>query len=242
MPTLAASIANAACRDRHFSVDAEGDRINRQAEATLVCPDLVPPRYSYVREQVIENWLHAYTPNQGDVVLDIGAGIGEEAIVFEHLGCRVISVEAHPRTFRCLTKTISASGLKNVQAIQCAIMEKDGEINIADTEDHLANGIGTEKGITVPARSIASLCGELGLDTIDFMKMNIEGAERTAVLGFGNVRIRHMVVSCHDFLGIEELKTMEGVRAALTKQGYRIMTRPDHPMSYTRANIYASLP
>lgn len=242
MPKLAAGLANAICRDRHFSVDADGDRINRQADATFVCPDLVPPRYSYVREQVTENWLYEYQPKDGDVVLDIGAGIGEEAIVFEHMGCRVISVEAHPRTFRCLTKTIAASGLKNVQPVQCAIMDKDGEITIADTNDHLANGIGANEGITVPARSVASLCSELGLKTIDFMKMNIEGAERDAVIGFGDVEIRHMVISCHDFLGIDELKTLDSVRAALTEQGYRITTRPDHPMSYTRANIYASLP
>ena len=160
------------------------------------------------------------------------------------MGCQVVSIEAHPRTYRCLVKTIAASGLKNVRALQCAVMDRDGEITIADTDDHLANGIGVGSGggVTVPARSVASLCHEMGIDTIDFLKMNIEGAERDAVLGFGDIKIRHMVISCHDFLNVDALRTMADVRDALTKQGYRITTRPDHPMSYTRANIYASLP
>jgi FkbM family methyltransferase len=241
-PRLAAALANAVCRDRHFSVDADGDRVNRQVEATFVCPDIDPPRYAYIREKIIDNWLFDYQPKKGDMVFDIGAGIGEEAVIFEHMGCRVVSVEAHPRTYRCLTKTIARSNLKNVQALECAIMDRDGEITISNTDDHLANGIGATEGVAVPARSVASLCRELGLDTIDFLKMNIEGAEKSAVLGFGDVKIGHMVISCHDFLNIDELKTMAAVQAHLTEQGYRITTRPDHAMSYTRANIYASLP
>ncbi len=240
LPRVAAAVANAACRDRRFSVDADGDRVTRQREATFVCPDISPSRYDYIRDQIADNWLYQYRPASGDVVFDIGAGIGEEAVVLGHMGCRVVSIEAHPRTFRCLAKTVAASAMGNVRPLQCAIMDRDGEITIGDTDDHLANGIGASDGVRVPARSVASLCAELGIGTIDFLKMNIEGAEREAVHGFGDVAIRHMVISCHDFLGVDALRTMAPVRAALEAQGYRIATRPDHPLSYTRANLYAT--
>lgn len=242
LPKVAAGLANAACSDRRFSVDADGDRRTVQAEATFVCPDLTPSRYSYVQEQITDNWLWQYRPQAGDVVLDVGAGIGEEAVVLGRMGCRVISVEAHPRTFRCLQKTFEASGLKRVEALQCAIMDKPGEITIGDTDDHLANGVGATAGITVLATTVAAVCQERGLDRLDFLKMNIEGAEREAVLGFGDIDIRHLVISCHDFLNIDALRTMVPVRAALEAQGYVVSTRPEHPMSYTRANLYATKP
>lgn len=239
-PRAAAGLANAVCSDRRFSVDGDGDRVTEQKQATFVCPDLTPSRYDYIRDQIADNWLYQYRPMPGDIVFDVGAGIGEEAVVLAHMGCRVVSIEAHPRTFRCLTKTIAASSVEGVQPLQCAIMDRDGEITMGDTADHLANGVGASEGVRVPARSVASLCAELGIETIDFMKMNIEGAEKEAVLGFGDVTIRNMVISCHDFLGVEALKTMAPVRAALEAQGYRITTRPDHPLSYTRANLYAT--
>lgn len=52
-------------------------------------------------------FLRNYQPKPGDVILDIGAGAGEEALTFSRAvgsSGRVICVEAHPRTFRCLQK------------------------------------------------------------------------------------------------------------------------------------------
>ena len=55
------------------------------------------------------HFLWGYQPRKGDVIMDVGAGVGEEALMFsrevgEH--GRVICVEAHPRTYRCLEKLV----------------------------------------------------------------------------------------------------------------------------------------
>src|SRR5947207_6560342 len=50
-------------------------------------------------------FLHEYTPQPGDVVLDVGAGIGAEALLFSRLvgpSGRVVSIEAHPATYERL--------------------------------------------------------------------------------------------------------------------------------------------
>ena len=240
MPRVAAMIANIACNDREFSVDSDGDRINRQAGATIVCPNIAPSRYDYLKSQVVENWLFDYSPQPGDTVLDIGAGIGEEALVFSPMAKRVICVEAHPGTFRCLEKNVAANRLGNVTAIWGASTDRDGEIFLSDGDDHLSNMMQADGGIAVPARSIQSLCDELGIEQIDFMKMNIEGAERLAIEGFGNIKIRHLVISCHDFLDRDDMRTKATVEAFLRAHDYKIKSRPDHPMSYTRCNLYAS--
>lgn len=240
MPGLAARIANIVCNDREFSVDTDGDRVTRQRDATFVCPNLAPSRYDYLRSEIVENWLFDYVPREGDTVVDIGAGIGEEAVVFSRLAKHVVCVEAHPRTFRCLEKTIAANKLNNVTAIWGAISDRDGEIRLSDGDDHLANMMTAQGGIAVPARSLKSLCDELGIREIDFMKMNIEGAERLAIEGFGDVKIRHLVISCHDFLNRDDMRTMETVETFLRRHGYAVKLRPDHLMSFTRCNLYAS--
>jgi FkbM family methyltransferase len=239
MPRLAARIANLVCNDRKFSVDQDGDRLTRQAEATFVCPNLAPSRYEYLRSQVVENWLYCYVPKEGDTVLDVGAGIGEETVIFSRLAGHVISVEAHPRTFRCLEKTIAANKLDNVTATWCAIADRDGEIQLSDGTDHLSNMMTSEGGIKVPARSLQSLCDDYGIHQIDFLKMNIEGAERLAIAGFGNLVIRNLVISCHDFLKQDDMRTMATVEDFLRRNGYSVTTRPDHQLSYTRCNLYA---
>src|SRR5271154_2216517 len=48
------------------------------------------------------NFLWGYTPGVGDVVIDVGAGVGEEALTFSRAvgkHGRVICIEAHPRTY-----------------------------------------------------------------------------------------------------------------------------------------------
>lgn len=126
--------------------------------------------------------------------------------------------------------------------MRCAISDRDGESRISDTDDVLGNRLVEAGGTVVPAKTIESLCRSLGIEEVDFLKMNIEGAEREAVRGFGAIPVKHLVISCHDFLGGPHFPTFAEVRAALIEQGYSVRSRPDHPLAYTRFNIYAAKP
>lgn len=237
--TTAAFLANRVCSDRSFSIDRDGDRVNRQVDLVVVSPDMMPSRRKYLEEHVADNWLWDYQPAPDDVVLDIGAGIGEEAVILAPRVGRMICIEANDRVFRCLEKNIAENKLDNVTAIRCAISDFDGELRLSDDADHLANRAVSSGGIVVPAMTIESLCKAQGIDRVDFLKMNIEGAERQAVDGFGSIDVRRLVVSCHDFIGDPGLKTYDEVRAKLEAMGYEIKRRGDHPLGYTRFNIYA---
>ena len=239
-PRTTAFIASRVCRDRKFSVDADGDRINRQADITIVCRDLMPSRRLCLENHVRDNWLYAYHPKAGDVVLDIGAGIGEEMMILAPQVKRMVCVEASDEVFRCLEKNIAANRLDNVTPLKCAISDRDGELRMTDTADHRTNHFVNEGGVVVPTKTIESLCRSLGIDQIDFLKMNIEGAEKTAVQGFGDIDIRHLVISCHNFLEGEQFQTHDFVKAHLRDAGYNVLTRPHHPLPWTRCNIYAS--
>lgn len=230
---------------RRFSVDKQGRWVNRQRRATFVSPTLHAARYDVVKRTILGNWCHTYTPKPGDVVFDIGAGIGAEAVIFSHLvGPRghVYSVEAHPDTAACLQKTVELSDLANVSALPVAIMDKDGETSISSGDSHIANSVMVGGDIAVPARSVASLCAELGLKRIDFLKMNIESAERLAVQGFGDVEISHLAISCHDFIAdqgfADSFRTKDFVRQFLKTAGYMVTER-DGPTPWMRDALFA---
>lgn len=187
-------------------------------------------------------FLYAYTPRPGDVVFDLGAGIGAEALLFSRLvgpTGRVVSVEAHPRTYRRLVDLCRANGLDNVTPLQLAISGTDGEVSLADLEVHLQNRVVSDGAIRVPARRIDTIAAELGIDRIDLLKMNIEGAERDAVRGLGALveRTHNVVISCHDFLS-DELRTKEEVRAFLVEHGFEVTSRDDAPEPWTRDYLY----
>src|SRR3954451_9184607 len=77
-----------------------------------------------------ELFLHGYTPREGDTVFDIGAGIGAETLLFARLvgrSGRVVSLEAHPRTYERLARLCAVNRLANVTALQVAALDVEGE-------------------------------------------------------------------------------------------------------------------
>lgn len=234
---------------RRFAVDSDGRWINRQPGMTIVSPDLHTSHQYQLRSAVRETWCHDYIPREGDLVIDVGAGIGEEAVVFsEMVGAsgRVVSIEAHPRTFACLEQTIARSRLSNVTPVHCAISDRDAVVRISDDEDHLGNTLLEEGGIEVPGRSLDSLARELGIDKVGLLKMNIEGAERTAIRGMGAIApaIGHVAISCHDFVadrgGGDFFRTRDAVSSALVEYGFSLDPRREAERPWLRDIVYAT--
>jgi FkbM family methyltransferase len=238
-------------RDQRFSIDRHGHWVNRQPDATIVSMAPHTATHREYRHWVLDNWAFEYEPRPGDTVIDVGAGVGEEAVVFSKLvgpTGRVIAIEAHPETFACLAETIEQSGLTNVVPLCVAVTDQDGVAFIGSVDNYLANSIVGGSGAKVPARSLDSLADELGLERIDLVKMNIEGAERLAVKGMERIsnRVSHVAISCHDFVadrdGGDEFRTKAEVKKLLGTFGYRLTTRPDHPNAWVRDYLYGCRP
>ncbi len=222
---------------RRFAVDRFGNWINAQPEGTFVGPDLHTAYFSQLQSGIASYWFHDYAPRDGDVVIDVGAGIGEDAVIISHMvGAtgRVHAIEAHPATFECLRSTVELSRLANVQSYQIAITEENGTVSISDDAHHLANSIlGQNGGLEVEAQSLDHFIEQSGHRTIDLLKMNIEGAERGAMLGLDKQarNVRHLAISCHDFVaeagGSDQFRTKDAVRRRLLELGYSVTERSD---------------
>lgn len=186
-------------------------------------------------ESARENFFWKYRPRPGDVVMDIGAGVGEETLSFSRavgaLG-KVICVEAHPRTYRCLEKLVQYNALTNVTCVHRAIADiPDATAMIADSVTYVGNRLSAVKGSPVQTTTVDALHGELSLGRIHFLKMNIEGAERLAIRGMSEIlrQTEVLCISCHDFLAVrsgdDSLRTKDEVRHCLQENGIRIFER-----------------
>lgn len=195
-----------------------------------------------------QNFLHRYTPREGDVVFDVGAGVGSETLLLSRLvgpAGRVVALEAHPGTYGWLDRLCHLNGLTNVIQLQIAAAAVTGELGITDLDEHLSNTV-VDGGarLKVPARPLDDIARALGIDRVDYVKMNIEGAEQLAIRGMRDLigRTRHVCISCHDFLaddgGPESMRTKAAVCEFLSANGFRLTTRDDASSPWTRDYVY----
>lgn len=180
---------------------------------------------------------HHYQPRSGDVVLDVGAGIGTEVAAFSGAigdSGRLIAVEADPEAFRRLKRLISASGFTNVTAVHAAVTDRAGSVMLAcDGGEGVTNSIRTSGGtfVRVPALTLDSLVEELDLGQVDFLKMNIEGAETLALSGFTEhwEKVKNWCISCHDFLPGESFKTLDFVIGWMRQRNLSVLRLDAEP-------------
>jgi FkbM family methyltransferase len=148
-----------------------------------------------------------YLPKTGDVVVDLGAGVGFETVLFQKLvgeAGKVFAVEAHPETASLLGLLCSKNNFKNVVVSQTAIGGSIGTVYIEDRNNHDANSIRGNRadGIEVSLMTFDQFVRENEIKRINYLKINIEGAEEDAIQGMEeSIKIvENLAVSCHDFL------------------------------------------
>jgi FkbM family methyltransferase len=202
--------------------------------------------YEWQLQDVHDTWLFRYEPQPGDVIVDVGAGIGSETFVFSRAvgpDGRVLAIEPHPQTFRVLHAQVVANKLANVELAQVAVTATPGPVYIEDRERHERNTISSEwtegrREDPVDGVPLDELGKRHGLERIDFLKMNIEGAEAAALDGMSEVIgvTRHVCIACHDFLG---LPTRDRVTSFLRDRGFTVETRDTDERAFIRDHVHA---
>lgn len=179
-----------------------------------------------------------YWPSPGDVVIDVGAGVGEETLTFSKLvgdQGKVYSIEANPGTFAVLQFFCRQNNLPNVVLNNVALGEKQGVTFIEDEQMYgvgntlSASAIGAS--VEVQMTSLDKFVTDHKLSKIDLLKMNIEGAEQLVIGGMMESinQVKNVAISCHDFradLGEGEFyRTREKIVAFLGRHNFEIVTR-----------------
>ena len=228
----------------------EGWWIHRYRSGAFAHPGFHGLTPDQMEAETLDTFCWQYPPGSGDVVVDAGAGIGEEALTFSRLvgrTGRVVALEAHPDTYARLRLTVELNGLANVETAQLAVADGPGELRIeAGTDDgHIRNALtDSADSFGVPADALDGIYEHYGLDRVDLLKINIEGAERLAIAGMTEAlqKTRFIAISCHDFLleygAPADMATFALVKRFVEEQGFDVATRPEDPRPWIRYYVY----
>ena len=147
------------------------------------------------------------TVQRGDVVVDVGAHVGIFTRQALSLGAsRVIAVEPDPGNIRCLERNFE----QQIASGQVVIVPEGAWSSTSTMTLHLGassawNSLVTvpvgSGSIEVPVRPLDDMLAALHVSKVDFIKMDIEGAEREALAGafrtLRDLRPRLMIDSYH---------------------------------------------
>jgi hypothetical protein len=135
--------------------------------------------------------------------------------------------------------------LDNVTLLNVAVAAMESDVSISDRIAYHANTtMGQGEGIRVRGQKLDSIVCALALPRIDFLKINIEGAERFAIQGMSETirKTRYVCISCHDFLADQgegdQLRTKAEVSSFLEHRGFEIETRASDDRPHVRDTVY----
>ncbi len=136
-------------------------------------------------------------------ILDLGACTGLATFFLADLypGAKIVAIEPAPANYQALLDNVGE--LPNVICRQLAIWDRPGRVRIRDP--HAASWAATVgedgAGPEVQAATLPELLDELGWETVDLVKMDIEGAERRVLQAGGWLRrTRALLIELHERL------------------------------------------
>ena len=149
-----------------------------------------------------EEIIGIFTPKEGDIVVDIGAHMGRYTITSSKsvgTGGKVIAVEAHPLNFRILQDNIRLNKLTNVSTVNLAVFSKKARLKLYLPDEDLGytghhslmtNYLAAKHSkqaerryIEVEADTLDGLLNSMGIKTVNWIKIDVEGAEYEVLKG-----------------------------------------------------------
>lgn len=125
------------------------------------------------------------------IFIDAGANIGFwSLIIASHFPqAEIFSIEANPDTLELLQKNIELNGLKNITVVRYGLSDTQGELPLYCSDSGNRGGDSfirknCVRKINVPVLSLQDVCKKFDINSIDFLKMDIEGMEPKVLSAF----------------------------------------------------------
>lgn len=180
---------------------------------------------SYLRDVCENIYFREYLPVNGDIVVDVGAGYGHEAVFLlnKKIHLSYFGFEVQPSVYECLANTFNYLNGKYT-ACPFAISDSD-DMKISSLGDYSSVSHLRDGYIEVPTISWVAANQRYNIDKVDLLKINIEGGERWLLPSLGEMEnIKRVIISAHDFRADrgegEHFRTREFVVSYLKSRGY----------------------
>lgn len=159
-----------------------------------------PAAATYEEVERAEQIFYLEYLREGMTVFDVGANVGELTLLFSRFsgsGGRVHAFEASSAAFKRLETVCRAAGRRNVSLNHLALAEKKGAIKLHVYADEFLSfnsqaarplksyGLNLEPVAIeeTKATTVDDYCAENGIERIDLLKIDVEGAEFQVMRG-----------------------------------------------------------
>ena len=174
----------------------------------------------------------------GRVFVDVGANFGIYTMVASRLvgkAGRVVAFEPSVQSFPVLQKNIALNNLENVLSFRAALSDKESRAWLYHALDPSGNSLGRDPSLDgvreeVVLKSLDSVLEENGIDRVDVIKVDVEGAEELVLHGAARSLKTHRPIiifeynpGCAARLGLSP----DGARDFLQSLGYEFVVLGD---------------
>jgi FkbM family methyltransferase len=134
-------------------------------------------------------------------IVDAGANIGMSSILFalKYPTARIIAIEPEASNFAALLR--NTAPYTTITPIRAALWRSDGEVTLGPSNAHPKDAFRVEENgqQRVRAMTMDSVMREAGIDSVDLLKMDIEGAEKEVFEQSPWIRnVRVIAIELHD--------------------------------------------
>ena len=144
-------------------------------------------------------------------ILDLGGNLGTASVFFHatHPDAEIIAVEALPANLKVLRENFELSRIPG-RVIGAAVSDKPGKATFflgqADNSSVIRQPWMTGVAIEVETVTVPEILRQAGWDEIDFLKVDVEGAEKAIFRDCGAWigKVRALVAELHDGYSIDE--------------------------------------
>lgn len=172
---------------------------------------------------VIEGYEKIREIKEDEIIIDAGAYPGEFTVYAARKGSKVIALEPDDDNAADLEDNLDLNDVKNVVVRNEGLSDNIGEIRM--TGENFTSEINQERGKVVDITTLDSLVEDLELEELDFVKMDIEGAEIKALEGGEETMSQFSpffaIASYHQVEGEESYKEVE---RKLSENGFEVKT------------------
>jgi FkbM family methyltransferase len=192
----------------------------------------IQPYFDFSEKEIYQRCVNIFCKHckleNGDTVIDIGAGVGTEVCYFtDQIGTNgnLYNLEASPSSYKTLKTLTEKNRLKNCHNFNLAISNSQEPIWMEEGDNYVVNTVNKEaKGVLIQATTLDQFIVKNSISSIKLLKVNIEGAEFDMIDGMTEAIniIENVAISCHDFLFNKDPLIRDKVVSFLTANQFEI--------------------
>jgi FkbM family methyltransferase len=184
--------------------------------------------HDWIDEPVQRAFLGLVRP--GARVLDLGCHLGTFSLAAAALGAEVIAVDASPAHVQLVGRAAERNGFDRLQVVHGAITESVHPVDFVERTIHghlWVEGDPIESTVVVPPVVVDDLLEERGWETVDVVKLDIEGAEPAALRGMSRLFARGarpaLVFECNESMLPHFGASVVSLREQVAELGYELL-------------------